>query len=165
MIRVFTYNLFYRLLYRYGNIPVTIILFIYLLAFSANISKGYFYILFIFITAALIYKINRFYLELYKIFPAKIKITDEEIICADFFCRKKKEIVIKYEDIGKLEGGIFQKKFSGLMKIYDKHNNYCVGFFQKLTDARIFETILLNKVPKEVYDSVSKKMGLTAGIN
>lgn len=159
----FTYSLFYKILYRYGNIPVTIILFIYLLVFSASINKGYYYIILLLVTAYLLYKINRLYLELYKILPFNIKVTDEEIICSGFFYRKSRQTVIRFEDIGKLEGGIFQRKVSGLMKIYDAKFNRCVGFYHQMNNAKIFETILLNKIPKEVYDKVSKRMGLAEG--
>ena len=92
--------------------------------------------------------------------PFKIEEAADEIICTNFIFRRKKEIKIKYEDIGKLSGGVFEKDFTRLMKIYDTKNNLCIGFFQRLTDVKVFETILLNKVSKEVYDAVSEKMGL-----
>lgn len=156
----FSYSLFYRLLYRYGNIPVTIILFIYLLVFSAAIQKSYYFIILLLVTAYLLYKINRLFLELYKILPFRITLTDEEIICSGFFFRNEKKIIIRFEDIGGLEGGIFQKKYSGLMKIYDARFNRYIGFYHQLNNARILEAILLNKVPGEVYEKVSRKMGL-----
>lgn len=157
----FFYGAYYKFLYRYGNIPVTLILFIYLLVFSSSLNKGYFYILFFLISALLIYKINSFYFELYKILPFNIEIKGDEMIFSGFFFRKGKQRVIKFEDIGTLEGGVFQKKYTGLMKIHDSKNNLTIGFFQTLTGAKLFETILLNKVPKEVYDIVSERMGLS----
>jgi hypothetical protein len=158
--KVFSYSYFYRFLYRYGNIPVTLILLVYILAFAASLHKGYFYYIFFIIIAALIYKINKFYLTLYKIVPVRFTLEDEQIVCSGYIFRKKKTVNVKYADIGRLEGGVFDRKFTGLMKIYDTHNNICIGFFQQLKDARVFETFLLNKVPKEVYDAVSIKMGL-----
>ena len=156
----FTYSTFYKLLYRFGNIPVTLILLVYLFVFSAGMHNGYFYILLVVVTAYLIYKVNRLYLELYKILPAKITSAEEELICSDFFLKKNKEIRIKYEDIGKLDGGVFQSKLSGLMRIHDTRNNICIGFYPRMNNSRILVTILLNKVPKEVYEAAARKMGL-----
>jgi|GEM_PF-2017982 len=161
IMRSFTYSRFYKFLYRYGNIPVTLILFIYLFVFSASLQRGYFYYIFVVITAFLIYKLNRFYLYLYKILPFVIEAHEGELICKNFFLNKSKSITIKYDEIGRLAGGVFEKKMTGLMTIFDTTNNRQIGFFQHINNANMIETILLNKIPKDIFDAVSAKMGLT----
>ena len=81
--------------------------------------------------------------------PFKIIAEDENLICTDFMFRKNKIVKIKYEDIGKLEGGIFEKRLNWLMRIHDRRNNLFIGFFQQLKGSKTLETIILNKINRQ----------------
>jgi hypothetical protein len=105
----------------------------------------------------IIYFLNRHYFNLYKILPYRIEADDEKIICSEFFLSKK-EIVINYNDVVSLSGGIFENKLSGVMKVFDEKNNLCVGFYQRLNNSSKLATILLSKVNRDIYDRVLEKI-------
>lgn len=160
----FKYPLFFRLLYRYGNIPISIILILYII--SIEHSKigtfgKYFYSLGFFI---LLIILNAYYYKLYKLLPYKIEIDGEKIIFSDFIFSKN-IIELPFSEIDKLEGGIFEGKITGLMKIYNTAKNIEVGFFRNLKlisqqkqEQQKLEVIVLSKVKKEIYDSIVSKL-------
>ena len=157
--QLFTYPYFYRLLYRHGNIPVTIILSVYLVPSVVYLDKNLIYLIPVVLLLLMIYLLNRHYLNLYKIIPYKIEADEEKLICSDFLFSKK-EFTIYFSDIESLTGGIFEGRFSGVMKVCDKKNQVCIGFFNRLKDADKLQTILLSKVPRKVYDDVVERVGL-----
>jgi len=155
--QTFTYPFIFRIIFRYGNIILTPILILYstplfyflddkpILAFPILVNLG------------IIYFLNRHYLNLYKIMPYRIQADDEKIFCSNFFLSKK-EITIYYNDISSLTGGIFHNKISGLMKVCDDRNNFCIGFYHRLSNSSMLATIILSKVKRELYDNVLDKI-------
>jgi hypothetical protein len=146
-------------MYRFGNIPVTILLIIYLIPAVVDLDKNLLYFIPVVLLLGIIYLLNKHYLNLYKILPYKIETDNEKMLCTDFLFSKK-EFIIYFRDIESLTGGIFDGRLAGLMKVCDKNNNVCVGFFNQLKNAGDLETILLSKVPLEVYNRVVEKVGL-----
>ncbi|HKB86250.1 MAG TPA: hypothetical protein VKD08_08790 [Ignavibacteriaceae bacterium] len=155
----FTYPYFYKVLYRYGNIPVTVILSIYLVPSVVYLDKNLLYLIPVVLLLLMIYLLNKHYLNLYKIIPYKIEADDEKLICTDFLFSRK-EFTIYFNDIESLTGGIFDGRFSGVMKVCDRKNQVCIGFFNRLRNADKLQTILLSKVPRKVYDDVVERVGL-----
>jgi hypothetical protein len=158
-IKVFEYSLFFKLLFRFGNIPVTIILSIYLVPIIINFDKSLVYIIPLIIILALIYLINKHYLWLYQILPYKITANDEKIICEEFLFSTK-QVEVFYKDIESLSGGLFEGKLRGLMKVWDGKSKICIGFYDKIKGIKELQTILLSRVSKEVYDEVVENVGL-----
>lgn len=158
-IMVFEYSLFFKLLFRFGNIPVTIILSIYLVPIIINFDKSLVYIIPLIIILALIYLINKHYLWLYQILPYKITANDEKIICEEFLFSTK-QVEVFYKDIESLSGGLFEGKLRGLMKVWDGKSKICIGFYDKIKGIKELQTILLSRVSKEVYDEVVENVGL-----
>ena len=158
-IMVFEYSLFFKLLFRFGNIPVTIILSIYLVPIIINFDKSLVYIIPLVIILALIYLINKHYLWLYQILPYKITANDEKIICEEFLFSIK-QVEVFYKDIESLSGGLFEGKLRGLMKVWDGKSKICIGFYDKIKGIKELQTILLSRVSKEVYDEVVENVGL-----
>lgn len=156
---VFEYSLFFKLLFRFGNIPVTIILSIYLVPIIINFDKSLVYIIPLIIILALIYLINKHYLWLYQILPYKITANDEKIICEEFLFSIK-QVEVFYKDIESLSGGLFEGKLRGLMKVWDGKSKICIGFYDKIKGIKELQTILLSRVSKEVYDEVVENVGL-----
>ena len=156
---VFEYSLFFKLLFRFGNIPVTIILSIYLVPIIINFDKSLVYIIPLVIILALIYLINKHYLWLYQILPYKITANDEKIICEEFLFSTK-QVEVFYKDIESLSGGLFEGKLRGLMKVWDGKSKICIGFYDKIKGIKELQTILLSRVSKEVYDEVVENVGL-----
>ena len=152
------YSSFAVLVYRFGNIPVTFFLSLYLISLGINLDAGWVYIVPFIITLLLIYFLNKHYLTLYKILPTKILADDEKIICSGFFLSRK-QVTIYYKNINELSGGIFSGKISGLMKVVNGENHYTVGFFHKLKDAKGLETKILSKVSRDLYNEVINRIG------
>lgn len=89
--------------------------------------------------------------------PYKIEINNDKVTCSDFFFSRK-QIIIFYEDIISLSGGIFENKLSGIMKVCDGKNDACIGFNQRLSNSSKLATILLSKVNRPLYDKVLKRI-------
>jgi len=157
--QTFIYKPFFKFLYRYGNIPVTILLSIYAVSLAVNLDKGIVYIIPFVVTFFLIYFLNRHYLMLYKILPYKIEIDNEKMVCSDFLFYKE-PLTIFFKDIVSLEGGIFQGRLNGIMKIKDGTNNRIVGFYDKIKDSRKLETHILSKVDTKIYNEVVERLGM-----
>ena len=157
--RIFTYSLFYKLLYRYGNIPVTILLIIYLIPSVVNIDRDLWYLIPVILLLGLIYLLNKQYLNFYKIVPYRIEADDEKMMCTDFSFSDK-EFTMYYRDIESLTGGVFDGRLSGVMKVYDRNNQVIIGFFNRLKNADKLQTLLLSKVPQKVYDDVVERTGI-----
>lgn len=147
---LFTYSIFYKFLYRFGNIPGTIILSFFLYSFASFLNYSLYYLFPFGVTALLIYFVNKQYLTLYKILPYKISLDADSIICSNFLFSKKK-VIIRFEDIEKLEGGIFNGKLNGLIKVWDSKSKICIGFYYKVNNSKLLvKTILLN-IKETVY--------------
>jgi len=162
--QVFNYSFFYKIIYRYGNIPVTIILAIYLVPSVVNLDRNLLYFIPVVLLLGMIYLLNKHFLNLYKIIPYRIEADEEKMICKDFLFSDK-EFTIYYRDIESLTGGIFEGRLSGVMKICDKNSQVCVGFFNRLKNVDKLQTILLSKVPRKVYDEVIERVGLKSKKN
>lgn len=154
---VFTYPFFFKIFYRYGNIPITLLLIIYLIPSVSFIDEKLIYLFPIIITFLIIYFLNKQFINFYKIVPYKISADESKIICQDFLFSKK-EIVIYFDDIESLKGGIFEGKLRGILKVCDGKNKICIGYFNKLKNSQKLGTILLSKVNKNVYNEVITKI-------
>ncbi len=149
----FEYSFLLRLFYRYGNIPVTLLLAVYLILSAVNLDKSLINLFPFAVSAMLIFFLNRQYLRMYKIMPYKIEADNDKLVCMDFLFSQK-EIVIFHKDISTLSGGIFDGKLSGIMKVTDNKNNISIGFFNNIKNVRGLQTIILSKVQRSVYDDV-----------
>ena len=114
--QVFTYPLFYKVILRFGNIPLTLLLILYLIPSAVYVDKDLVLLIPLIISTFLIYFLNRQYITLYKILPYKIIIEDGKLICSDFLFSNR-EVIIRFEDIEKLKGGIFEGKLHGILKV------------------------------------------------
>jgi hypothetical protein len=122
-----------------------------------NIDTNKILILPLALSLLLIYIINRSYFTYYKILAYKIEVDDEKIICSEFLFSKK-VITINYSDIESLKGGVFERKSSGIMKVFDGKTNVTIGFSQKMKDSNKLITLILSKVKKEIYDDVIENL-------
>lgn len=155
--QIFTYNIFYKLIYKFGNIVITILLLIYLIPVALNLDKDLILIIPFVVSLIIIYYVNKKYLDFYKIVPYRIEADDDKIVCSDFSLRKK-VFAIYYKDIESLMGGTFDAKHRGLMQVYDGKNKICIGFFDRMTNSNKLVTIILSKVDKKIYDEIIDKL-------
>ena len=155
--QTFTYPFLFGLLYKYGNIAVTLLLVFYTAPIVFYVDQNYILLIPIVISLLLIYFVNRQYFALYKILPYKIKADDEKLVCSSYFLSKG-DVTIYYEDIESLKGGMFENKMSGIMKVHDGKNSVTLGFYTKLNNSSRLVTIILSKVKKELYDEVLDRL-------
>lgn len=155
--QTFTYPFLFRIIFRYGNIIITPLLLLYTIPLVTFLDEKIILAFPLLVNLFLIYFLNRHYFNLYKILPYLIEADDEKITCSEFFLSKK-EIVIYYNDITSISGGIFDNKISGVMKVCDGKNNLCIGFYQRLNNSGKLATIILSKVRRELYDIVLEKI-------
>ena len=151
--QTFTYSLIVKIIFRFGNIFVTLLLSIYLIPVFYYIDQNMILILPLIIAVIILYMVNRTYLSYYIILPYKIEVDDEKIICSDFLLSKK-VITIYYKDIDKLQGGVFSGRSSGIMKLRDSKSNLRIGFSQKINNSEKLIALILSKVPKDLYNEV-----------
>jgi hypothetical protein len=154
----YKYPLFFKFLYRFGNIPLTVLLVLFLLPVVINLDKDLFLLIPMVINLLMIYFLNRFYIFLYKIVPFKINVGDDMITCTEFIFSDKK-IEILFRDIESLKGGLFEGRLNGVMRI-NSINNLTVGFFNSIENSKELETIVLSRVNHDVYDEVIRKAGM-----
>jgi hypothetical protein len=155
--QTFTYPFLFRLIFKFGNIVITLLLVFYSLPLLISLDQRKILVIPLLVSLLVIYFLNRHYLTLYKILPYKIETDDEKIVCSKFFLSKK-EIIINYNDIDSLSGGVFENRISGVMQVCDGKNNFCFGFYHRLRNSNKLATIILSKVKRELYDEVLEKL-------
>ena len=148
--QTFTYPFLFRLIFKFGNIIITLLLILYSIPLLVSLDQKKILVIPLLVSLLVIYFLNRHYLTLYKILPYKIEADDEKIVCSEFFLSKKK-IVINYNDIDSLSGGLFENKMSGVMQV-------CFGFYNRMRNSNKLATIILSKVKRELYDEVLEKL-------
>jgi hypothetical protein len=155
--QTFTYPFFLKFIYRFGNIVVTLMLIAYLIPIILYIDQNIILLVPVLIALLAVYFLNKHFILLYKILPFTIEADNEKMICKNFIFSKK-ELIIYYKDIQSLTGGIFENKFSGLMKVCDGKNSVCIGFYQKLINSNRLVTLILSNVKRELYDEVIENL-------
>ena len=151
--QTFTYSLIFKIIFRFGNIIVTLLLSIYLIQLFYYIDQNILLFLPLIIAVIILYMINRTYFTYYKILPYNIEADDDKMICSDFLFSKK-VVTIYFKDIDMLRGGVFSGRSSGIMKLSDSKNNLQVGFSQKMKNSEKLIALILSKVSKDLYNEV-----------
>jgi hypothetical protein len=157
--QTFTYSFFWKFVYRYGNLFISMLLIFYIIPLALNIDHNLILILPFIVSLFLLYYINKSYFTFYKLVPFKIETDDEKIVCTNFLFRGK-SVTIYYKDIESLSGGIFEAKYRGLMKICDGKNRICIGFFERMKNSSKLVTLILSKVDKKIYDEIINTLEL-----
>jgi len=155
--QTFTYSFFFRIIFRYGNVILTPILILYTIPLIYYLDEKLILAFPLIVNLFIIYFLNRHYFNLYKTLPYKIEADDEKLVCSNFFLTEKTK-TIYYDDISSLSGGIIANKISGLMKVCDEKNNFCIGFYHRLINSQKLATIILSKVKRPIYDEVLEKL-------
>ncbi|MFB3055738.1 MAG: hypothetical protein ACE1ZQ_01080 [Ignavibacteriaceae bacterium] len=151
--QTFTYSPIFKIIFRFGNILVTLLLSIYLIPVFYYIDQKIILFLPLIIAVIILYMVNKTYLTYYKILPYNIEADDEKMICSDFLFSKK-IVKIYFKDIDMLRGGVFSGRSSGIMKLRDSKSNLQVGFSQKIKNSEKLIALILSKVSKDLYNEV-----------
>ena len=155
--QTFTYPIFWKFIYRFGNILLTPLLLFYALSLVTLIDKNLVILIPFLLSLFILYFLNKSYINFYKLVPNKIEIDGENLICSEFLFRNKK-IIIEIKNIESISGGIFDGRYRGLMKVCDGKNKICIGFFDRLTNSSKLVTFILSKVDRKIYDKVIEQI-------
>ncbi len=149
--KTFKYSFFPKLVYKYAGIPANLILFFYLIISIYGLTNNWKFIFPVMINLILLYVLNRFYLRMYKSFPFKIDVNNEEMVNSDFVINNRKETV-KLSDITEITGGIFSGR--AYMPLYIKTDKLTFGISPHIKDYNKLLTIILTNIPKELYEQL-----------
>ena len=152
-----TYSIFAKLIYRWANIPLTIILTFYLVIYIIASFYQWYYIFAVLFEIAILFFLNRYYIRGYKLFPYKISLDDEKMICDDFLFSNK-IVTIYYKDIAEIKGSIFSGNKARPLIITDGKTNQSVAIRVHLKGYNQVVTKVLSNVNKDLYNSLLEKM-------
>jgi hypothetical protein len=155
----FEYRFGYKLIYSFGSLIINLLLIMYLIPALMTYEGKFLQVLYVFTLLFFLFFFNRYYFNLYKIMPYKIEADEEKIVCSHFMFGSKIH-TIRFDEVDKLSGGIFDGKATGLMKVHNRKEGITIGFFHKINDARTLETLILSKVSKQLYDEVIDKFNI-----
>jgi len=156
--KTYKYSLFSKLIYRYGNIPVTILLLIYLAISIIGLFSYWYYIFFTLINLLLLFSLNRYYIKTYKLFPFEITADNEKITCTNFLLSNRK-IELRIEDIDKLTGGIFSDYPTRPVYIHDSKQNITIGIYTNVGKFSELLKIILQNIREDLYKDLLGKIG------
>jgi energy-coupling factor transporter transmembrane protein EcfT len=151
----FEYPLLAKLIYRYGNIPISLILIFYLVIGLTSISTSWVSMLMVFLYSVLLVVVNKFYFRAYKTFPYKIDIDNEKMICSNYFFSDK-ILEVKLADIESITGGVFSNSMT--KPLYLKTSDDVVGFHYHLKNYNKLVTIILSNIKQELYNRLLQKI-------
>lgn len=147
----YKYTFLHRIIYRYANIPANLILLFYLLASILGLMQDWKFIFPLIITVILLYVLNRFYFKMYKTFPFRIEINNEEMHCSDFVI-KNRIAKIEHSEIKSIVGGIFSGR--AYMPLYITTDKEKIGISPHIKNYNKLLTTILANIPKELYESL-----------
>lgn len=156
--QTFQYSLLMKLIYRYANIPVTLLMLAYLFPIIVTYKGEYLQIVSILFLVLIITAINIFFIKNYSVIPYVIKTDDTKITISGFLANDRTEEIL-YSSIKNLSGGIFEGRINGLLKVHYGEEKY-FAFFQKIKNAKLLQAILLSKVERQLYDKVLNSLSL-----
>lgn len=153
----FKYSFFAKIIYRYGNIIATLMLLIHLISSIYYIREKIFFVIPAIINSILIFYLNKYFFKTYKLFPFEITVSNNKLICKDFFLSRKK-IEIDFKNIDKLSGGIFSGYPTRPIYIHDKSNNILIGFYSHVGNFQKLLTLILQNIPEKLYNELMENI-------
>ncbi|MEE9432319.1 MAG: hypothetical protein V3V16_14830 [Melioribacteraceae bacterium] len=153
--KTFKYSLLTKFVYRYANIPATIIIVLYLIVSVVGIISDWMFIFPLLINLILIYVLNRFYLKMYKQFPFKIEIDNEKMLCSNFMLNDR-TVQINLIEVEKINGGIFSGR--AYMPLYIIWEGKQIGISPHIKDYNKLLTIILTNIKKELYEELLEEI-------
>lgn len=157
MMQTFKYSLFAKIIYRYSHLPVSLILAVHFIVTALGIPYSWYLAIPALINLVVLVWLNKFFFKSYKIFPFKIEIDNEKIICSDYFL-KSKTVELKHSEIDKIEGGIFSKNLARPIYIKSTSKDVTFGVHNHLKNFNKFLTIVLSNINQDLYLELLEKV-------
>lgn len=153
----FKYSFPAKIILKYGYAPLSLVLIIYIIFSVAAVFQSWNYIFPLLINILFFYIVIRFYLKLKKYFPFKIEIDSEKLVFSDFLV-KKEPVVIKFDEIEDITGGIFSGNAARPIYIISNNKNIQIGIYRHVKEFNELLKLILSNVKQDVYNSLLKKM-------
>lgn len=153
----YKYSFFSKFLYRYGNIPLTLLFLIYFGMSVIGLLTQWYFIFFVIINLAIIIWLNRYYFKTYKSFPFIISADNEKLVCSDFLFTKK-IVEIKLISIDKITGGIFSGYTTRPTYIHDAEQNITIGFYSSAGKFNELLMTIIKNVDEKLYQQLIDKI-------
>ncbi len=147
------YSFFARFVYRYANLPISVLLLIYLVFSLAATANNKYFIIPAFINAAVLYLMNRNYLRNNKTMPYKINVNNTTIKVSDFAGRRK-DFSFSISQIKDIAGGIFAGAQTKPIFIFVEGEKYPVSFNAHISGFNELLTAILKNVDKNLYEKL-----------
>lgn len=155
--QTFKYPFLSKLIYRFGNFPVTLLLLLHFVSASYLVQERWYYVFFALFDLAIMILMNRYYLRTYKFFPFRIEADDEKFICSDFFMSDKK-IEMRYKDISKISGGIFSGHPTKPIFIHSEKLGIKFGIYSHVEGMQKFFTLILKSIDHGLYVELMREI-------
>ena len=155
--KTYKYALLPKLMYRYATVPISLILLSYFFISISQITSDWYYIIVAIVNVVILFYINKFYLNVYKLLPFVVTL-DKEGITASNFMFGKNVIVLKYEDIDRITGGVFGYNPKGLIYIHESKNGNMISIHPAMEDANNFFKFVLDNIHSGLRDELVAKL-------
>ncbi len=161
--RTYTYSFFAKFVYRFANIPATLIMLMYMLSSLAGLFTEWYYIFPFALNIAIIYFINRFYFRSYKMFPFHIEADNQKLVCSDYFFSKKK-LELYHHEITDIKGGLFSGNTARPIYLYTEKHNETIGLHSHIKSHNELLTIILSNIPQDLYNKLLEQTKALADV-
>ncbi len=153
--KIFTYPFVAQIIYKHVSYPILLLFGIqlgysvYLLGASlTNLIPAT-------INLVILIVVFKYYSNISKNIPFKIKVENNKLHCSQFGYSKK-EVVLPLDKISGIEGGIFSGKATRPVYVFSESENVMIGVLPHLKDYNNFISLLLQSVDKEMFNDLIK---------
>lgn len=155
--KTYTYPIIAKIIYRYANFPITLLLLLYVIISAAESFEKIYFLVPLIINLIIIFLLNRHYYRTYKVQPFNIKIDSTKIICADYYLSQK-SVELNLTDITEISGGIFSGSQSSPLYLISDEKDVVIKINHRLNDYKEFLTTVLQNINQDLYDSLFGRM-------
>jgi len=155
--KTYTYPVIAKIIYRYANFPITLLLFFYVIISAAESFEKIYFLIPLIINLIIIFLLNRHYYRTYKVQPFNIKIDNNKMICTDYYLSRK-SVELRFTDITEISGGIFTGSQTTPLYLISDKSDTTIKINHRLINYKEFLTTVLQNINQELYDSLLERM-------
>lgn len=154
--KTYKYGFLGKFIFFYLNIPLTLAFAGYLAASVLMLEESWKAWIGIVFNGIMIFVVNAFYLRNYSLFPGKIDLDSEKMICYDFAFSQRK-IEIKLQEIREIRGGIFDATSSRPFYLRTADDDV-IGISRMIKDNKSLLTMILKNIDEQLYYKLLDRM-------
>ncbi len=155
--KTYTYPLVAKLIYKYANFPITLFLFFYVIISAAESFQKTYFVIPLILNIIIIFYLNRYYFRSYKVTPFKIEISNDKIVCSNFYLSEK-IVELSLLEITEIKGGIFAGSQTSSIYLINETENITIKINHHLKNYNEVLTKILQNINQELYEELLKTM-------